>query len=739
MKICLLILVFALLTVSGYAQESVMHSVGQLSTPEMSDTRYSPPDSGEPKQTMTGEPNQAEAASTPYSPGQTHDPRNLISGLTSSVTSDLTQEPSFALNENVTEAMRKEAGTVKESLEKTASQFFTPEPLGFTFSTFTALYLDVLKLPLKLPRLINYIIDQARLLGFIGSLVIFLFLSGLTYMLTGQRKVLNYLESIILPMIASVPKAVHPYLELVLKLAAAAMFPGIFWVIFWFVQSFTGLEQPWFLLIGRLMVVWAAGVAGLVALKELFIGRLIPIPETYGKTMYRVTRLMALYIIFTVIIFYCAEAFRINPEYLALLKVVLYLTVVLASLGLLVKKQAILSLLPELPYRGYRIFRSTLTRVYGPAMIGTFLTGVLWSFGYHTLCRYIWTKTWAVAVVIVVIMLAYHFSSRMIGYYRQKYPKENESAESYFRSLMAGLVFITAVLLFYSVFSLLGIFAPMKRLISFPIFYAGASPVSLWTGIRAFLVIYIFYQMAQIIRGYLDMKVFPILGVEEGLAYSINTFIGYVLIIVGTLFAMHTTGLDLRILMVFAGAIGIGVGLGLQGLAANVIAGFALIFGRRIRKGDWIETGETMGYVREVSLRATKVVTRDNIEFIIPNSELTSKTIVNYTLTEPLVRIHIPVGVSYRASPDIVRSLLLQVAGSYKNIDHHRKPDVMFTEYADSSINFALLVWIDVRKISELEVKSDLYYRIFSKLAENGIEIPFPQRDIHIRSESVQK
>lgn len=644
-------------------------------------------------------------------------------------------EPAFVLADNMTVAMAREAQTVRESLQETASQYFVPEPLGFSFETFSELYSDVVNLPMKLPRLIDYIIDQARLLGLIGSLVIILFLSGLIYMLTGQRKVMSYLESIILPLISHLPITIKMYLKLVLKLAAAAMFPGVFWIIYWFVQSFTGLNQPWFLLIGRLMVVWAGGVAGLVALHEFFIGRLIPIPENYGQTIHRITRIIALYIIFTVIIFYCAEAFQIRQEYLALLKVVLYLTVVIASLGLLVKKQAILSLLPDLPYRGYRIFRNTLTRIYTPAMIGTFLTGVLWSFGYRQLCRTIWTRTWAVATVVIAIMLAYHFVSRWIVNRRKKYALDNLSAESYFKALSAGVVFITAVLLLYFVLSLLGIYAPMKRLVSFPIFYIGQTPISFWAGFKVLLTIYIFFQISRILRGYLDFKIFPALGVEEGLAYSINTFIGYMLIIVGILFALHSMGLDLRILMVFAGALGIGVGLGLQSLITNVIAGLSLIFGRRIRKGDWVETGQTMGYVREVSLRATKIVTRDNIEYIVPNSELTAKTIVNYTLTDPLVRVHVPVGVSYQASPEEVQALLLTIAKSYKGIDQGKEPVVMFTDYGESSINFKLLVWIDVRKISDLQVRSDLYFRIFTALGEKGIEIPFPQRDIHIRTD----
>ncbi len=648
-------------------------------------------------------------------------------------------DPSFILAENMAEAMRREALTVRESFEETASRYFTPEPLGFSLDTFYDLYQDIILLPTKIPDLMEYIIEQARLLGFIGSMILFLFLAGLTYMIVGQRKVLNYLETLLVPLITNVPKAFHPYLKLLLKLLAAVLFPGIFWLLYWFVQSFTGLDQPWFILIGRLMIVWAGAVAALVLLKALFYEQLINIPDNYGKTIYRVTRFITLYIVLTIVIFYSVEAFQINPENLALLQVVINLSIVLASIALLVKKQAIMSLLPDLPYKGYQAFRKILLRVYTPAMIGTFITGVLWSFGYKDLCRYIWTRTWAVAMIIVLIVLVYHYSNKWIASCRKKYPPSDEAAEKYFTSISTALIFVTGIVLLYSVFSLLGIFEPLQRLISFPIFYIGETAFSLWVGIRAMLVIYVILQTSRILRSYLDLKVFPALGVEEGLAYSINTFIGYVMVITGVLFALYSTGFDFRILMVFAGAIGIGVGLGLQNFAANVISGFTLIFGRKVRKGDWIETENTLGYVREVTLRATKVVTRDNIEYIIPNTELTSKTIVNYSLMDPLIRIQIPVGVSYNANPEEVNKILLKEAEKSTKISTDRSASVLFTDYADSSIDFSLLVWIDIRKTSEREVKSELYFGIFKALAAAGIEIPFPQRDLHIRSDITKK
>jgi small-conductance mechanosensitive channel len=186
--------------------------------------------------------------------------------------------------------------------------------------------------------------------------------------------------------------------------------------------------------------------------------------------------------------------------------------------------------------------------------------------------------------------------------------------------------------------------------------------------------------------------------------------------------------------MVFAGAMGIGIGLGMQNTAANLIAGFSIVFGRRIRKGDWIQVGDTLGNVQEVGLRATKVRTRDNIEYLIPNADLTANTIVNYTLSDPLIRIHIPVGVSYSSNPQEVEEILLKAAAESERVSKVKDPEVWFAEYGDSSLNFELLVWIDVRAVSENKVRSDLYYTIFEALAAAGIEIPFPQRDLHIRS-----
>jgi len=644
-----------------------------------------------------------------------------------------TEKRSFGFAQDVSETMLQEADDVRLSIARTANRLFAPEPLGFSRETLIDLYGDILQLPARLPDKISDLIKDTRTLGVLGSFLGFFILLGITKFFVDRKKVITYLETLLQPFEKKLPDILNQYISLLLHLMVTLLIPVSYWIVYRVISAFTNLEAPWFLMMGNLIIIWITGAAFLLIIHELFIGKLISIPSQYAQLIHRILKIITLYVIFTLILFHCAEAFNLNPEYLALLKLSLSLTVVFASLNLISRKKAILSLIPKLPYKSYNYFRKSLVRFYTPAMIGTFLTGFLWSFGYRDLSRLIWLKTWALAVSIVIIGLLYHYFSKLLKDRQNARTKQIEASGIFYSGILAALNFTTIIALIYTVMFLLGLFEPLKRLISFPIFIAGGSGVSLWSFIRFMLIIWVFNLFSRILRGYLDYKVFPILNVEIGLAYSINTFLNYILLLLGALIALYSIGLDLRILMVFAGAIGIGIGLGLQSFASNVISGLMLIFGQKIRKGDWIQTGDTLGYVREVTLHVTKVVTRDNVEYLIPNAEMTSKTIINYTLTDPNIRIYIPVGVSYNADPEIVKNILLEQARKYGNLCKNHQPDVWFSEYAESSINFVLLVWIDVRQISEPEVKSDLYFEIFKALAANSIEIPFPQHDIHIQ------
>ncbi|MBW1759307.1 MAG: mechanosensitive ion channel [Deltaproteobacteria bacterium] len=334
----------------------------------------------------------------------------------------------------------------------------------------------------------------------------------------------------------------------------------------------------------------------------------------------------------------------------------------------------------------------------------------------------------------LAIMIVYHnLQGRLQGWIRKK-DSTDEVAQALYKSLRTLLLFTTITTTLVLTLNLLGLFYPLQKIISFPMLMIGDTPISMWTLSKVAIILIGFVFVSKLLRSYLDYKIYPTLKIDEGLGYSLNILVGYLFIGIGILFSLRLVGLDLRVFMVFAGAIGIGIGFGLQNMAANLISGLSLIFGRKIRKGDWIQIGDTLGHVKEVTLRVTRVRTRDNIEYLVPNAELTSGTIVNYTLSDPEIRIHVPVGVSYDSKPHEIVNILETAAHGNENLSKVRKPKVWFVEYGDNSLNFELLVWIDVRRVSEREVRSRLYFEIFNALEEAGIEIPFPQRDIHIRS-----
>jgi small-conductance mechanosensitive channel len=174
-------------------------------------------------------------------------------------------------------------------------------------------------------------------------------------------------------------------------------------------------------------------------------------------------------------------------------------------------------------------------------------------------------------------------------------------------------------------------------------------------------------------------------------------------------------------------------------MAADLISGFSLIFGGKIRKGDWVEVGGTLGYVTDIFLNSTRIRTRDNVEYLIPNSNFVSDTIVNYSLASPMIRLSVPVGASYDADPKVVEKILLDVASKDPMVTDYQAPVVRFVEYGDNSINFELLVWIDVRETPRRKIRSSLYFAIFEAFDKAGVEIPYPQRDLHIRSSDLDQ
>ncbi len=235
-------------------------------------------------------------------------------------------------------------------------------------------------------------------------------------------------------------------------------------------------------------------------------------------------------------------------------------------------------------------------------------------------------------------------------------------------------------------------------------------------------------------RKLLVNKVLARYNLDIGIRQSIGTIVRYVVLVLGFTVIIDSAGIDLSSLTVLAGALGVGLGFGLQNIANNFISGLIILFERPIKVGDRIEVGDVSGDVVNISARATTVITNDNISIIVPNSEFISSQVINWSHNDRLVRFRFPVGVSYQEDPEKVKKVLMEVMEEHAGILDHPPPDVWFDEFGDSSLNFNLMVWTSQYVQRPKALRSQLYYSVFKKFKEHGIEIPFPQRDLHIRS-----
>ena len=218
------------------------------------------------------------------------------------------------------------------------------------------------------------------------------------------------------------------------------------------------------------------------------------------------------------------------------------------------------------------------------------------------------------------------------------------------------------------------------------------------------------------------------LGGQEAVAFVAR----YGLLFIGTLVLLQLWGLDLTSLALFASVLGVGVGLGLQGISKNVLSGLIIIFERPIQVGDFVEIGDLQGTVLRLGLRCTEVVTLDRISIIVPNSDFLESRVVNWSHGSPISRLRVPVGVAYGSDTTAVRDALMASCRGQTAILRDPPPQVFFSGFGDSALNFTLMVWIR-DPIHQYDIISDLNYRIEAILRQKEITVPFPQRDLHLR------
>jgi small-conductance mechanosensitive channel len=273
-----------------------------------------------------------------------------------------------------------------------------------------------------------------------------------------------------------------------------------------------------------------------------------------------------------------------------------------------------------------------------------------------------------------------------------------------------------------------------SQFLEFPLIKAGGVQFTIGHLIELVVLLILVWFGEKIFRRVFLSRLLDRSRLRPSAKFAITQIARYAFLLLGIYLSLQAVEINLSSLAFLAGALGVGIGFGLQNIISNFISGLIILAEQPIALGDRVEVSGAVGRVTEISLRSTTVITSDNICIIVPNSNLITGTLVNWSHGDPTVRTRLPVGVAYGTDIEKVRDLLLEVAAADPDILKNPPPEVLFVGYGDSSINFELAVWSTIVADKPLRFKSRIYYAMHKTLEAHKIDIPFPQRDLHLRS-----
>ena len=361
------------------------------------------------------------------------------------------------------------------------------------------------------------------------------------------------------------------------------------------------------------------------------------------------------------------------------------------------------------------------------------------SFGYMRLARLLGTGVLASSYIALVLYAGTRVGEGLVGYVLRARPLRTllmvqQHRELLQHRLQLALRWVAVGTWAYFTLDHLEVLDPIWAAFETVLgarYVRGSVSISLGDGVAFALTIWAAFLLSSFIRFLLQEDVYPRVGLPRGLPYALSSMVHYTVILIGFLFAVAALGFDLTRITILAGALGVGVGIGLQNVVANFVAGVILLLERRIRVGDAIETGDLQGEVREIGFRASTIRTGVGAEVIVPNGRLTSERVTNWTLTDRKRRVDLTVGVDYASDPARVLAVLCEAGKAYPKALTEPAALVLCTGFRDSALNFELRVWVGSAEDSDL-VLSELAVAVHAALAAAKIEIAFPHRDIHI-------
>jgi small-conductance mechanosensitive channel len=377
-------------------------------------------------------------------------------------------------------------------------------------------------------------------------------------------------------------------------------------------------------------------------------------------------------------------------------------------------------------------------------LIAIAITGCVLT-GYAALARFIITQL----IVTGTILLVTYLFLLGAAAFKQTFAEENSPLNNILRKLglsqeycerlalpvtllLRGIIIFVAVPLVLlqwnnDVSDILGWLE--KALFGFDI---GGWHVSLITVVIALVIFVAVFAASKVVQSWLDNHVLAAAGVEGSVRQSVSTGVGYLGAGIAALLAVSYTGMDFSNLAILAGALSVGLGFGLQSIVNNFVSGLIVLAERHIKVGDWIIVGSDEGIVRRISVRSTEIETFDRANVIIPNSQLISQSVRNWTLHNNVARVTIPVGVHYDSDPEEVRDVLLDAAKEHPLVLSNPEPFVAFEDFGDSALSFTLFVYLS-NVMRSYSTRTDLRIAILKEFRKRGIEIPYPQTDVHMR------
>ena len=374
-----------------------------------------------------------------------------------------------------------------------------------------------------------------------------------------------------------------------------------------------------------------------------------------------------------------------------------------------------------------------------PVMVVTAVSSVAAALGYVILTRLLVAGVLVGGIDALALFSGVRIMTGIAAFGLRVWPLHSLRMVSNHRDLLErrvylGLVVIAVGTWVFRTLDYVGLQTPVMAFVTAVLtarLHRASFSISLGDVIAFGLSLWLAFLLSSFIRFVLNEDVFPRVKTSAGVSYAVTSLLRYLLVILGFLVGLGELGVSLNRVIILVSAFGVGMGFGLQNVVNNIVSGLLLLFERPIHIGDTVEFGEVLGNVKEIGLRASKVRSWRGADIIVPNAQVVSDSVPNWTLSDQMRRIDLPVGVNYGADPRTVIGILESVALANPRIVKNPAPQGLMMEYGDSTINFELRAWTDNFQVWP-QVRSDLAVAIYDAVRDAGMSFPFPQRDVHL-------